>query len=473
MSNVRTRFAPSPTGSLHIGSIRTALYAWAYAKHNNGTFVLRIEDTDTTRSTKASEKTITDGLSMLGLNWDEGPFYQMQRLDRYNEVANMLIAKGYAYKCYDQQVMTTHADEDPNFYKNKIPFRSSYRDSRINKDEPYVVRLKIPNDRTISFYDVLKKNVSVNSNSIEDWILIRQNGIPTYNFAVVVDDIDVNISHVIRGDDHVNNTPKQVLLYEMLQAPTPVFAHLPLVLDVNGKKLSKRAEPLQNSVPTTLDGMLKDGVLPITILNYLSRLGWAHGNDEFYDMHQFVSWFNLENLTSSPAKVDGKKLHWLNAQHLKALRENDFKTWAKQQLNGDETTTFINRLSIVRDMLNSRGNETATFRQDIDVLNTITKNEFKTNPLDTALLGAWEVLRDRWSSISISTELLEIELKKIATESNVPFKDFAISIRTRITDAKKTPSLSAMMLIMPPNYIEKWLNNVIDVSKTIAYKFEP
>ena len=455
MTHIRTRFAPSPTGSLHIGGVRTALYAWAFARKNKGTFVLRIEDTDTTRSTIQSENTILDGLAWLGIDWDVGPIKQMDRLERYKEVVESLIESGHAYRCYDESKTAT------TDYKNTTPYRSEYRESNVKLDKPYVIRMHVPENKIINYHDELKGNMTLNSNMIEDWILVRQNGIPTYNFAVVVDDMDMNITHVIRGDDHINNTPKQVLLYNVLNAKLPKFVHLPLILDVNGKKISKRDIPLPNSVPTTLAGMQADGILPQALLNYMARLGWAHGDDEFFTLDQFVDWFSIEGLSNSPAKVDGKKLNWLNAQHLKVLNPLEFKAWASVQLKGNETATFSDRLPCVQSMLNKRGNETATFRQDIDVLNEITKTSFTTYALEPVVFKAWTKLAEEWSVLSKNIDTLETGLKNIADQTQTPFKEFAISLRNRMTDAAKTPSLSAMLLIMPPDYVQSWLNGHI------------
>lgn len=461
MSKVKTRFAPSPTGSLHIGGIRTALYAWAHARKNNGVFVLRIEDTDVARSTKESELTILDGLSWLGLDWDEGPIRQSERFDRYTEIANFLIEKGYAYRCYDT---ISDVDLSKTNDKTRLPFRGSNRDVNTKQDGSFVIRMRTPLDKVVSFADTLKGEISVKSNQIEDWILIRANGVPTYNFAVVVDDIDMGITNVIRGDDHLNNTPKQVLLYDMLDAVCPVFTHLPLILNPNGKKISKRDSPMPNSVPTTLDGMRADGVLPEALLNYMARLGWAHGDDEYFTVSQFLDWFDLTNLNNAPARVDAKKLHWVNAQHLKALSDKRFGSWSKEQLNGNETTTFMDRLPLVRPMLNKRGNETTTFRQDIVVLNDITKTPLVVSNLEPVVKPAWGALSKIWDAASSDVFNLEDTLKQCADSTNTPFKDFAISLRSRLTSATKTPSLSTMLMIHPNEDVKSWLEGCLNLS---------
>lgn len=461
MSSIRTRFAPSPTGSLHIGGIRTALYAWAHARKNNGVFVLRIEDTDVARSTKESELTILEGMSWLGLDWDEGPIRQSERFDRYLEIANLLIQKGYAYRCYDT-VPDTPVDKDQP--KNKLPFRGSNRDANEKLDGNFVIRMRTPLDTSIVFNDTLKGTMNIKSDQVEDWILIRNNGVPTYNFAVVVDDIDMGITNVIRGDDHLNNTPKQVLLYNMLDSACPTFTHLPLILNANGKKISKRDGPMPNSVPTTLDGMRAEGVLPEALLNYMARLGWAHGDDEYFTLPQFMDWFDINDLNNAPARVDAKKLHWINAQHLKALNDKRFALWAKEQLNGNETTTFLDRLPLVRGMLNKRGNETATFRQDIVVLNDITKSTPVVSPLEPVVKEAWLRLLDNWDAYSSDVFVLEDSLKLCIEGLDTTFKDFAVSLRTRITSAAKTPSLSAMLLMLPKEDVKAWLEGCLNLS---------
>ena len=455
---IRTRFAPSPTGSLHIGGIRTALYAWAWARKNNGAFVLRIEDTDTDRSTKESEKTILDGLHWLGIDWDEGPIRQSDRLERYQEVANKLIDLGLAYRCTDVNPQT----------KN-VAFRGSNRDQneKLSKDN-FVVRMKVPDDKTITFSDTVKGDLSFKTNGIEDWVLVRSNGVPTYNFAVVVDDIDMNISHVIRGDDHLNNTPKQVLLYNMLDAKVPVFTHVPLILSPSGKKISKRDVPDHNSIPTTLDGMIGEGILPDALLNYMARLGWAHGDDEIFSTDQFLNWFDLKDINTAPAKVDAKKLNWVNAQYLKALSSKAFEDWCISQPNVVDSYTFRQRLPVVKGLLNSRCNETATFRQDIVELSKIASSGIRPISLEPQAKATISSLSSEWDRISQSPENIDACLKEVATSHGIAFKDLAVAIRTSFTSALKTPPIGTMMLIKNPEELKQWMSSLEPPSETLT-----
>jgi glutamyl-tRNA synthetase len=313
MSTIRTRFAPSPTGYLHIGGARTALFAWAYARKHGGKFVLRIEDTDLERSTQASVQAILDGLAWLGVDWDEGPEFQMQRLPRYHAVAEQLIRDGHAYYCYATKEELDQMREQQRARGEKPRYDGRWRDSSRTPppDVPPVVRLKNPLAGEVIFNDLVKGPISVANAEMDDFILLRADGVPTYNFGVVVDDLDMNITHVIRGDDHVNNTPRQINVYRALGATLPQFAHVPMILGADGERLSKRHGAV--SVTQYRD----EGYLPEATLNYLARLGWSHGDDEKFSVEQFVDWFDLRHISRSPAQFNPEKLGWLNHEYIK------------------------------------------------------------------------------------------------------------------------------------------------------------
>lgn len=314
---IRTRFAPSPTGFLHIGGVRTALFSWAYARKNNGVFVLRIEDTDLERSTPESVKAILDGMSWVGLDHDEGPFYQTQRFDRYKAVIRQLLDAGHAYHCYcsKEELEAMRAGQEARGEKPRYDRRWRPEPGKTLPPVPEgiepVVRFKTPLDGVVAWDDAVKGRIEISNEELDDLIIARGDGSPTYNFCVVVDDWDMQITHVIRGDDHVNNTPRQINILRALGAPLPVYAHLPMILNANGQKMSKRRDAV--SVVQYAD----QGILPEALLNYLARLGWGHGDDEFFTMDQFVEWFDLKDVSASASRFDHEKLLWLNARHIK------------------------------------------------------------------------------------------------------------------------------------------------------------
>jgi glutamyl-tRNA synthetase len=318
---IRTRIAPSPTGFLHLGTARTALYSWAFARHFGGEFVLRIEDTDVARSTQDSVDQILASMRWLGLDYNEGPIYQMQRLDRYRAVVDQMLAEGSAYRCY-----TTPEELDAMREAQRARGEKTHYDGRWRpapgKTLPTppagveaVIRFANPHDGIVSWDDLVKGPISIANKEIDDLIIMRADGVPTYNFAVVVDDWDMAISHVFRGDEHVNNTPWQINIFNALKAPLPLFGHVPVILGDDGQKLSKR----RGAVSVT--AYEENGFLPEAMLNYLARLGWSHGDEELFTREQLVSWFDGSHLSKSPAQWDAAKLAWVNAHYLKTIDE--------------------------------------------------------------------------------------------------------------------------------------------------------
>ena len=316
-SAVRTRFAPSPTGYLHIGGARTALFAWAYARHHAGQFILRIEDTDVARSTPEAVQAILDGMQWLGLAYDEGPFYQMERMDRYKEVIGQMLAAGTAYHCYTsiEELDALRAAQEAN--KEKPRYDGRWRPApgktlpAIPAGLSPVVRFKNPADGVVAWDDLVKGRIEIANAELDDFIIARADGTPTYNFCVVVDDSDMQISHVIRGDDHVNNTPRQINLLQALGASVPRYGHVSMILGDDGTKLSKRHGAV------SVMQYEENGYLPEAVLNYLARLGWSHGDEEVFSLEQFVAWFDLDHITASAAQFNTEKLNWLNAHYIK------------------------------------------------------------------------------------------------------------------------------------------------------------
>ncbi|HPW13678.1 MAG TPA: glutamate--tRNA ligase, partial [Thermomonas sp.] len=310
----RTRFAPSPTGYLHIGGARTALYCWLESRHKGGEFILRIEDTDRERSTQAAIDAILQAMAWLGLDYDEGPIYQTHRLDRYKEVAEQLVASGHAYYAYETKQDLEAMREAAMAAGEKPRYNGAYRDANAGwRDDPNrVIRFKNPLDGVVAWDDKVKGRIEIANSELDDLVIFRSDGYATYNFAVVVDDIDMRITDVVRGDDHVNNTPRQINIYHALGAPVPNFAHLPMILDEQGAKLSKRTGAAD--VMQYRDA----GYLPHALLNYLVRLGWSHGDQEVFSIAEMQSLFDLADVNAKAARLDMAKLGWLNQQYLKS-----------------------------------------------------------------------------------------------------------------------------------------------------------
>jgi len=318
---VRTRIAPSPTGFLHLGTARTALFSWAYARHFGGEFVLRIEDTDVARSTQDSVDQILASMNWLGLGYDEGPTYQMQRLERYNAVIAQMLAVGTAYHCFCTPQELDDMREAQRARGEKTRYDGRWRPApgkvlpAVPEGVQPVVRFCNPADGEVTWNDLVKGSITISNREIDDLIIVRPDGVPTYNFCVVVDDWDMNISHVFRGDEHVNNTPWQINIFNALGAPLPLFGHVPVILGDDGQKLSKR----RGAVSVT--AYEEAGYLPEAMLNYLARLGWSHGDEELFSREQLVQWFDGEHLSKSPAQWDPAKLSWVNAHYIKQIDE--------------------------------------------------------------------------------------------------------------------------------------------------------
>ena len=329
---VRTRFAPSPTGFIHLGNIRSALYPWAFARSAGGDFILRIEDTDLERSSQAAVDVILESMEWLGLDADEGPYYQMQRMDRYKEVLAQMKAAGQVYPCYMSVAELDALRERQMARKEKPRYDGTWRPEPGKTLPPVpdgvqpVLRFRNPVGGVVGWDDKVKGRIEISNGELDDLVIARPDGTPTYNFCVVVDDIDMRITHVIRGDDHVNNTPRQINIFRALGKEPPVYAHLPTVLNEQGEKMSKR------SGAKAVTQYREEGYLPDAMVNYLARLGWSHGDDEIFSREQFLQWFNLDHLGKSAAQFDEAKLRWVNAQHIKATDDAELAVLVTRQL---------------------------------------------------------------------------------------------------------------------------------------------
>ena len=309
---IRTRFAPSPTGFLHIGGARTALFSWLYARKHGGKFVLRIEDTDLERSTEESVNAILEGMTWLGLDYDEGPFYQTHRFDRYNEVIQKLMDDGHAYRCNCSKERLEKLREQQMANKEKPRYDGCCRNKEISADEPHVIRFRNPLEGSVVIDDLIRGKVVFQNNELDDLIIRRTDGSPTYNLTVVVDDKDMDITHVVRGDDHINNTPRQINILKAMGADTPIYAHVPMILGEDGSRLSKRHGA------TSVVAYRDMGYLPEALLNYLVRLGWSSGDQEIFSTDEMIELFDVEDVNKAASTFNPEKLLWLNQQYLKS-----------------------------------------------------------------------------------------------------------------------------------------------------------
>ena len=444
---IRTRFAPSPTGYLHIGGARTALYAWAYARKHGGQFILRVEDTDQERSSEESVQTILDSMSWLGLDYDEGPIFQMDRLARYQEVAESLIATGKAYWCYMTPDELTAMRETQRLAGIKPRYDGTWRpENSLGKTPPEgikpVLRFRNPDGGYVVWDDLVKGKITVSNEELDDFILLRGDGTPTYNFGVVVDDHDMKLTHVIRGDDHVNNTPRQINVYQALNFEIPLFGHVPMILGSDGERLSKRHGAV--SVTQYRD----EGFLPDALLNYLARLGWSHGDDEVFTKDQLVQWFDLEHVSRSPAQFDVAKLNWINGEHIK-LESNDAlakiirRTCVNSAIQWEDGPDLLQLVALLKDRATSIHElvtSTLVFFQDIKI-NEEDRARFLTPEIKPALDSFTNALREvDWERSAIGG-CIKLTLK----EFEIKMPQLAMPLRLLLTGQTQTPAIDAVI----------------------------
>ena len=452
-AKTRTRFAPSPTGFIHLGNIRSALYPWAFARATGGDFILRIEDTDENRSTQAAVDVIIEGMSWLGLDYDEGPFYQMQRIDRYKAVLAELLAAGHVYPCYMSMAELDALRERQTEAKEKPRYDGTWRPEPGKTLPPVpdgvqpVLRFKNPQTGSVMWEDKVKGRIEISNNELDDLVIARpaplgQVGTPTYNFCVVVDDIDMDITHVIRGDDHVNNTPRQINIFRAMGVAPPVYAHLPTVLNEQGEKMSKR----NGAKPVTQYAV--EGYLPDAMVNYLARLGWSHGDDEIFSRAQFLQWFNLDHLGKSAAQFDEAKLRWVNAQHLKAMPVEALTPLVAAQLrklgiNADE------RLAGICALFRDRCDTTVAlavwakaFYADISV-----KPEEFAQYVAEPVKPALKLLREKLAACEWDRASIAAAIKETLAATGLKMPQLAMAVRVLLLGTAQTPSLDAVIVL--------------------------
>lgn len=459
---VKTRFAPSPTGFLHVGGARTALYSWLFARHHQGTFVLRIEDTDLERSTQEAIDAIMEGMNWLGLNWEEGPFYQTKRFDRYNQVIDQLLAEDKAYRCYCSKERLEALREQQMAAGEKPRYDGCCRDGQHNHsaDEPHVIRFRNPQDGVVAFDDHVRGHIEFANSELDDLIIRRTDGSPTYNFCVVIDDWDMEITHVVRGEDHVNNTPRQINIYKALGAPVPEFAHVSMILGDDGAKLSKRHGAV--SVMQYRD----EGYLPEALLNYLVRLGWSHGDQEIFSMAEMIQYFSLDAINKSASAFNTDKLNWLNNHYIRSLDPTYVAKHLEWHMH-DQGIDFSQgpALSEVVTLLGERcqtlvemAGQSRYFFEEYEAIDEAAAKKH----LKAAALAPLQLLRDKLAALtSWEVEPLHHVIQSTAEELSLGMGKVGMPLRVAVTGLGQSPSIDAVMALVGQARVLARLDKVI------------
>jgi glutamyl-tRNA synthetase len=447
---VRTRFAPSPTGYLHLGGARTALYSWAFARHFGGTFVLRIEDTDLERSTPEAVQAIIEGMAWLGLSHDEGPFYQMQRMDRYREVVAQMLEAGTVYHCYSSPEEVQEMRDRATAAGQKPRYDGTWRPEpgktlpAIPEGRKPVVRFKNPLDGEVTWNDFVKGTITIANKELDDLVIARPDGTPTYNFCVAIDDLDMEISHVLRGDDHVNNTPRQINILRAIGAALPEYGHLPMILGSDGAKMSKRKDAVNvMQYPA-------EGYLPEAILNYLARLGWSHGDEEVFSMEQVCSWFDGSHLSNSAAQFNIEKLNWLNNHYIKQADNERLAALAKpRMLANGAVFEGAPDLSVVLGLLKERTN---TVNELADAAMLFYREPqpdaaLLTQHVTDAVKPALADFAERCKTVEWNKAALAAMIKEVLAAHGLKMPQIAMPLRLFITGQLQTPAIDAVLEI--------------------------
>ncbi|SFC46007.1 glutamyl-tRNA synthetase [Polaromonas sp. OV174] len=457
----RTRFAPSPTGFIHLGNIRSALYPWAFARATGGDFILRIEDTDLERSSQAAVDVIIEGMRWLGLDYDEGPFYQMQRMDRYKAVLAELQAAGQVYPCYMSVAELDALREKQMAAKEKPRYDGTWRPAPGKTLPPVpagvqpVLRFMNPQSGSVVWDDKVKGRIEISNDELDDLVIARPDGTPTYNFCVVVDDIDMGMTHVIRGDDHVNNTPRQINIFRALGKDVPVYAHLPTVLNEQGEKMSKR----NGAKPVTQ--YAAEGYLPDAMVNYLARLGWSHGDDEIFSREQFLQWFNLDHLGKSAAQFDEAKLRWVNAQHLKAMADDKLAELvlpflATLGVTGLDASWLARGCALFKDRCSTLV-ELAGWLQLLVTGGQPSAQDISTHVTD-AVRPALAKLAEALAGCEWNKAAIAAAIKQVLLDAGLKMPQLAMPVRVLVMGTPQTPSLDAALELMAKEKVIDKLN---------------
>jgi glutamyl-tRNA synthetase len=457
---VRTRFAPSPTGFLHLGGARTALFAWAYARHWQGTFILRIEDTDVERSTPAAVQAILDGMDWLGLDYDEGPYYQMQRMDRYRAVIADMLARGLAYRDYmtPAELDALRAEqmargEKPRYDGRWRPERSA--GMRPPEGVAPVIRFRNADGGSVVWDDAVKGRIEVANAELDDLVIARSDGTPTYNFCVVVDDLDMGITHVIRGDDHVNNTPRQINILRALGGREPVYAHLPTVLGEDGAKLSKR-----HGAVSVME-YAAQGFLPEAMVNGLARIGWSHGDAEVFSREQLVEWFGFAAINPAPSRFDLMKLRWLNQEHMKQLAPADLGSRLRPFLEraGYDVTAGPDPADVavlLRERVETLAEMAAAARYFYAAPDAPLPDKLAASLTD-AVRPALDALRGTFATLPWDREAIGAAIKAAAAQHGLKPPQVMMALRARVTGEAQTPAIDAVLAALGRDEVRRRL----------------
>jgi glutamyl-tRNA synthetase len=449
---IRTRFAPSPTGYLHIGGARTALFSWAYARKLGGTFILRIEDTDLERSTQESVQAILDGMSWLDLGHDEGPFYQMQRMDRYKAVLQQMLDEGKAYYCYTSAAELDEMREAQRARGEKPRYDGHWRpeQGKVLPIPPEgvkpVVRFKNPSHGVAAWDDMVKGKIVFENSELDDLIIARADGTPTYNFCVVVDDLDMGITQVIRGDDHVNNTPRQINILKALGATLPQYAHVPMILGSDGERLSKRHGAV------SVMQYAEDGFLPEALINYLARLGWSHGDEEIFSLQQFIEWFDLRHISKSAAQFDPEKLRRLNQHYIKLADNNRLAGLVHKHLA--ERGVQVSDAPQLEAVIALYKERTATLLEladeaEVFYIEVHAAQELLDMHLVPEVLPALRELAERFAGVNWEAPALAALIKELLAKYNLKMPRLAMPLRVMLVGQTHTPSVDAVLALFP------------------------
>ncbi|HYM47454.1 MAG TPA: glutamate--tRNA ligase [Burkholderiaceae bacterium] len=447
MSEVRTRIAPSPTGMLHLGTARTALFCWAFARHHGGKFILRIEDTDLERSTEQAVQVILESMRWLELDYDEGPVRQTERLPRYREALDQMLADGRAYRCYASKEELEALRESQIARGEKPRYDGRWRPENVRGQTPNagvkpVFRFRNPDDGNVEWNDLIKGSIAISNRELDDLVIARSDGTPTYNFAVVIDDIDMRVTHVLRGDDHVNNTPRQINIYRALGAALPLFGHLPMILAPDGSKLSKRhgaVSVLQYDA---------DGFLPEALFNYLARLGWSHGDDEKFTREQLIDWFDLDHVNRAPAQYNLDKLMWLNGEYIKETDDERLAQLVGVRIEArggglSGGPNLVRVVALLKDRsrtLNELADAALLFYREPEVdIGLVAEH------LNDAGRMAVQAFRDRAAGLTWERAALNGAIKKIVGELKLKMPQVAVPLRVAVTGRTQTPSIDAVL----------------------------
>jgi glutamyl-tRNA synthetase len=460
--SVVTRFAPSPTGYLHVGGARTALYSWLYAKSQGGEFILRIEDTDIERSSPQAKQAILDGMQWLGLNHDKGPYYQTDRFDTYNKFIDQLLKQGHAYKCFmsSEELDAIRAQQEEQGEKPRYP--GTWRDrSDHPENQPYAIRFKNPKSGEVVFDDHVRGEIRISNTELDDLVIRRSDGAPTYNFCVVIDDWEMGVSHVVRGEDHINNTPRQINILKVLGAPVPEYAHVSMILGDDGKKLSKRHGAV--SVMQYRDS----GYLPQAVLNYLVRLGWSHGDQEIFSVDEMINLFSLDHISKSASAFNTEKLIWLNQHYIKTLPPAEVAEHARWHFEDQniDTSTGPNLTDLIRvqadrvDTLKELASVSRYFYEDFAEFDPSAAKKHLRAVAKANLIAVQAKLEalTSWDSAIIGQAINDT-----AADLDIGMGKIGMPLRVAVTGSGNSPALDVTLALLKQTQVVQRINKAIE-----------